>query len=129
MRLQRHAGAAHRVAALAADGHDGEVAVVLGDLAGREPDRVGVERPASPRSVVMRTIRRLPPSRREKRVVLAVEDGRQVREDLVELLRVRPRASVASWARLSLDAATNCNARVICLMLRTAGSAAGSRAG
>ena len=29
-------------------------------------------------------------------------------------------ASVASWARLSLDAATNCIARVICLMFLTA---------
>ena len=35
MGLDRDAGAAHRVAALAADGDDGQVARVLGDLAGR----------------------------------------------------------------------------------------------
>ena len=52
-------------------------------------------------------------------MVLAAEHGGQVREDLVELLAVGPRASVASWARFSFDAATNCIARVICLMFLT----------
>ena len=92
MRLQRHAGAAHRVAALAADGHDGEVALVLGDLAGREPDRVGVERSGEPAVRGDEHDQALAAlAGREQRVVLAVEDGRQVREDLVELVRVRPR--------------------------------------
>ena len=94
---------------------------MLGDLAGGEPDRVRVERAGQGRSVVIRTIRRLPPSRsREQRVVLAAEHGREVGEDLVELLAVRAAtASVASWARFSFDAATNCIARVICLMFFT----------
>ena len=53
-------------------------------------------------------------------MVLAAEHGGEVGEDLVELLAYGRAASVASWARLSFDAATNCIARVICLMLRTA---------
>ena len=70
-----------------------DVAGVLGDLAGGEPDDVRVERPGQrPRSVVISTISRLPPSRLgEERVVLAAEHGREVGEDLVELLAVRPR--------------------------------------
>ena len=48
--------------------------------------------PARPPSVVIRTIRRLVPvGRREQRMVLAAEDRRHVREDLVDLLAVRPR--------------------------------------
>ncbi len=53
-------------------------------------------------------------------MVVVAEHRGDVRDDLVQLLAVGPRlASVASWARRSLDAATNCIARVICLMFFT----------
>ena len=121
--LERDAGAAHRVAALAADGDDGQVALVLGDLLGGEPDRVRVERRRRGRGRVVieddQALAALAPG--QERVVLAAEDGREVGEDLVDLLGcTAATASVASWARLSFDAATNCIARVICLMFRTA---------
>jgi hypothetical protein len=45
-------------------------------------------------------------------VVLVAEHRREVSEDLVQLLRI--------WARRSFEAATNCIARVICLMFLTA---------
>ena len=45
MRLERDAGPAHRVAALAADGDDRDVAGMLDDVASHEPDDVRVERP------------------------------------------------------------------------------------
>ena len=48
--------------------------------------------PARPRSMVIRTSRRLPPSRRdEERMLVAAEDRREVGQDLVDLLAVRPR--------------------------------------
>ena len=48
--------------------------------------------PARPRSVVKRTMRRAPaPLLGEQRVLLVVDDGGHVREDLVELVAVRPR--------------------------------------
>ena len=66
--------------------------------------------------MVIRTIRRLPPvAPDEQRMVVAIQDGGHVGQDLVELLAYGRDASVASWARLSLLAATNCIARVIWL--------------
>ena len=61
----------------------------------------------------------------EQRVVLAAEHGREVGEDLVDLL-ARTAATRASrpGRACSFDAATNCIARVICLMLRTDADAA-----
>ncbi len=48
--------------------------------------------PARPRSVVISTIRRLPPSRcGQERMVIAAEHAGQVGEDLVDLLGVGPR--------------------------------------
>src|SRR5689334_21645530 len=77
--------------------------------------------PASPRSVVIRTSRRLPPSRSaskgwSSRLSTAAMSARTSSS----LSEYGPADSVAYWARFSLDAATNCIARVICLMLRTA---------
>ena len=92
MRLDRDAGAAHRVAALAADGHDARSPGC--SVISRAAKRIVFvfSGPARPRSVVISTIRRLPPSRSaEQRVVLAAQDGGEVGEDLVELLAVRPR--------------------------------------
>ena len=88
--VDRHAGAAHRVAALAPDADDRLVARVLGDLARDEADRVRVERAGE--AAVRRdqheqtlALGRL----LQERVVLAAEDRRDVREDLVDLLAVR----------------------------------------
>ena len=92
VRLERHAGAAHRVAPLAADRDDREVARVLGDLAGREPDRVGVQRAGE--AAVGRDQHDEPLAALalgEQRVILAAEDGGEVGEDLVDLLAVGPR--------------------------------------
>src|SRR5688572_28823009 len=78
--------------------------------------------PARPRSVVTRTIRRLPPSSRSARSGWSSSlrtAARSARTSSSLSLYGRD-ASVASWARLSLDAATNCMARVICLMFLTA---------
>ena len=59
--LDGHARAAHRVAALAAHADDRDVAAVLGDLARAKRTVFELNGPASGRSVVIRTIRRLPP--------------------------------------------------------------------
>src|SRR5688572_25388500 len=78
--------------------------------------------PARPRSVVTSTIRRLPPSSRSARRGWSSSlrtAARSARTSSSLSLYGRD-ASVASWARLSLDAATNCIARVICLMFLTA---------
>src|SRR5688572_23063576 len=78
--------------------------------------------PARPRSVVTSTIRRLPPSSRSARSGWSSSlrtAARSARTSSSLSLYGRD-ASVASWARLSLDAATNCIARVICLMFLTA---------
>ena len=92
MGLDRDAGAAHGVAALAADGDQGEVAGLVDDVAGHEPHDVRVQRTGQ------RAVRRdehdqaLAALRgRQQRVVLAAEDRREVGQDLVELLAVRPR--------------------------------------
>ena len=71
--------------------------------------------------MVSSTIRRVPPvALREQRVLVLAEDGREVGEHLVELVaRTGATGASTSWARLSFEAATNCIARVICLMLRT----------
>ena len=84
--------AAHRVAALAADRDDREVARVLDDLAGDEADDVRVER--ARQAAVGRDQHDQPLAALalgEERVVLAAEHGREVGEDLVDLLAVRPR--------------------------------------
>ena len=120
--LDRHAGAAHRVAALAADGDDREVARVVGDLAGGEADRVRVERAG--RAAIRgdehdQALAAL--ALGQERVVLAARGRRPGRRGPRRASRcTAARASVASWARLSFDAATNCIARVICLMFLTA---------
>ena len=63
----------------------------LGDLLGREPDRVRVERPgeaAVARHEDDEPLAALAPG--EQRVLVAAEDDGEVGEDLVELLAVRP---------------------------------------
>ena len=95
---------------------------MIGDLRRREPDRVRVER--SGEAAVGRHQDDQPRAAlapREQRVLVTAEHDGEVGEDLVDLRAVRAApASVASWARFSLDAATNCIARVICLMFATA---------
>ena len=121
MSVHRDPGAAHRIAALAADRDDGEIATVVGDCLGRKADRVRVERPARPRSLVMSTISRFPPSRFARRGCSSPPRtvARSARTSSIFWLYGREE-SVASWARFSFDAATNCMARVICLMFLTA---------
>ena len=93
MRLDRHAHAAHRVATLAAHRDEGEVAPVIDDLLRREPDEVGHKRSGqgpvrgdeddqAPAALTLS----------EQRMLLAAEDGREVRQHLVDLLRVRARS-------------------------------------
>ncbi len=53
-------------------------------------------------------------------MLLVAEDGGQVREDLVELVAVGACGEGGVLGAAQLDAATNCIARVICLMFRTA---------
>ena len=55
---------------------------------------------------------------REQRVIVRAEHRGEVGQDLVDLVAYGRDWSVASWARFSFEAATNCIARVICLMLR-----------
>ena len=76
--------------------------------------------PDSGRSVVMSTISRLPPSRSASSGWSSPPStaARSARTSSSFSLYGRE-ASVASWARFSLDAATNCIARVICLMFLT----------
>ena len=91
----RHAGAAHGVAALAADGQDPQVARVLRDLAGREAHGVGVE---GAREAAVRghdddqpVVLRVQVAAGQQRVVRLVQDRGEVRDDLVELLAVGTR--------------------------------------
>jgi hypothetical protein len=86
------AGAAHRVAALAADGDNGQLAGMLRDLLGREANRVRVERPGE--SAVAghehdQALAALAPG--EQRMLLRAEDRGEVGEDLVDLFAVGPR--------------------------------------
>ncbi len=90
--LDRHAGAAHRIAALAADGDERQVAPVVDDLLRGEPHDVRREGPGE------RPVRRdqdddslAALALGEQRMLLATEHGRQVREDLLDLLGVGTR--------------------------------------
>ena len=76
--------------------------------------------PDSGRSVVISTIRRLPSSGLASSGWSSCPStaARSARTSSSFSLYGRA-ASVASWARLSFDAATNCIARVICLMFLT----------
>ena len=77
MGLERDAGAAHRVAPLAADGDHAQVSGRLGDLACREPDRVRVQRAGQ--AAIGRDQDDQPPAALapdEERMVLAAEHGR-----------------------------------------------------
>ena len=77
--------------------------------------------PARPRSVVIRMIRRLPPSRSARSGwSSAPRTAARSARTSSSFSAYGREASVASWARRSFEAATNCIARVICLMLRTA---------
>ena len=91
-RRDGHAGSPHRGGALASDGHDGQLTRRLGDLARRVADRVRVQRAGE--SAVGREQDDEPATAltdlREERMVLGVEHSSRVREDLVELLAVRP---------------------------------------
>jgi len=92
MGRDRHPGAAHRVAPLAADRGHLEIAGVFRDLAGDETDRVGVQRPGEAavaghdhdEAVVLAT--EVPV--RQERVVGPAEHRREVRDDLVERLAI-----------------------------------------
>ena len=91
MGRHRDAGPAHRVAALAPDGDDGNVTRMVDDVAGDEPDDVRVERPGQravggdqdDEALAAFTFG-------EQRMILATEDGSQIGEYLVQLLAVRP---------------------------------------
>ena len=90
MRLDRHAGAAHRVTALPPDRHDREVARSFGDLARREPDRVRVQRTGQ--TTVGRDQHDQPLATfafGEQRMVFAAEHGGEVGQDLVDHVAVR----------------------------------------
>ncbi len=87
--LDRHARAAHRVATLAPDGHEREVALVLGDLAGGEPDDVRHERPAEGPVRGDEDDESLAAlAAAEERVGVVAEDRGHVGQDLVDLVRV-----------------------------------------
>ena len=89
----RDSRAAHRRGALASDGHDGQVAGGASDLAGRVADRIRVERARE--AAVGREQDDEPTAAftdvGQQRMVLGVQHRGGVREDLVELLAVRPR--------------------------------------
>jgi hypothetical protein len=76
--------------------------------------------PARPRSVVSSTTARVPPSRRARSGCSSSPSTAARSARTSSILSAYGRDwSVESWARLSFEAATNCIARVICLMLRT----------
>jgi hypothetical protein len=73
--------------------------------------------PARPRSLVIRTISRLPSfAPAQERMLVAAETAARSARISSSSSEYGRAASVDSWARRSLDAATNCIARVICLM-------------
>ncbi len=83
---------AHRRVTLAADGDQREVALVRRDLLGGEADRVRVERAGE--AAIGRDEHdgaRPALALGEQRMVVAAEHGREVRQDLVDLVRVRSR--------------------------------------
>ena len=122
-------GASRR--ALAADGHDGQVARVLGDLAGGEPDRVRVEGPGE--AAIGRDQHDQPLAAfalGEERVVVAAEDRGQVGEDLVDLLAVGPRREGRVLGALQLGRGHELHRpRDLLDVLRRRRCAAGSHAG
>ena len=92
MGLERDPRPAHGVAALAADRHDREIALVLRDLARGEADRVRVERAGQAAIRGDQDDQALAAlALGEERMVLGAEDRGKIGEDLVELLGVRPR--------------------------------------
>jgi hypothetical protein len=71
------------------DRHNGQVALVVEDLLEREAGRVRVQRPGE--AAIRRDDHEEPPAALapgQERVGLRVEDGREVGEDLVDLLAV-----------------------------------------
>jgi hypothetical protein len=92
MGLHRDPRPAHRVAALPADGDDGDIARVLGDLARGETDGVRVQRPGEAtigRDEDEQALAAL--ARGQEGMVLGTEHGGEIRKHLVDLLAVRPR--------------------------------------
>ena len=101
--LDRDPRPAHRVAPLPADADHGQLTGVLGDLPRDEPDRVRVQRPGETpigRDQDDQPLAALPAD--EQRMILATQDGRQVGQDLVELLGVRPRGERGVLGALEL---------------------------
>ena len=88
----RHVGAAHGRVTLASDGDHLQVGLVLRDLLSREADGVGVER-AGQAAVggQQHDQARAARSLREQRVLGLAEHGREVGQDLVDLVGVRAR--------------------------------------
>ena len=121
VRRDRHVRAAHGRVALAADGDDLELAAVTPMISSSAKRMMLVlSEPARPRSVVNSTIRRVPPSRCASSGWSSPPRTAATSARTSSSLSLYGRAwSVASWARFSFEAATNCIARVICLMLRT----------
>jgi hypothetical protein len=89
MGFERDPSPAHRVAALAPDRDDGEVARIFGDLAGGKPDGVRVQR-AREAPVGRDQHDQAPASLPlgEQGVLIAAENRGQVGQDLVELVAV-----------------------------------------
>ena len=89
----RNAGSPHRIATLAADTDQLEVAGVLHDLLGGKANGVGVE--STGQTPIARDQDDQPLTffaAHQQRVLVATQDGRQVGQDLVKQIRVRPRS-------------------------------------